>query len=145
MPAALRLGFWAVVGGAIYYTGTWLPFLLFWVVPFVTSFQMIRYFGEMAEHAGLQSTSPWMGSRVWTSCLPVRWLIAPHNDEMHLTQRLFPRIPHYRIRQAHNLLMQVLSTRQLTTAMGSSGRVGRTNPRVPETQFALDHAAALYS
>jgi fatty acid desaturase len=104
--ATFRLAYWAALLTAIITTGTWWPFLLFWVIPFLTSFQVIRYFGEMAEHSGLQSTDPWQATRAWSSCWLVRWLVAPHNDEMHLTHHLFQRIPHYKIRRAHDLLME---------------------------------------
>lgn len=104
---ATRLSFWAAAVMVISYAGIWEEFFLYWVIPYISSFQIIRYFGEMAEHAGLQTTNAWLGTRAWSSVLPVRWLIAPHNDEMHLTHHLFPRIPHYRIKRAHDLLMHV--------------------------------------
>ncbi len=108
-----RNWFWALALSIIIladlFTGTdlilWL--VLFWVVPYVTTFQHIRYLGEMAEHAGLLVTdNPWMGSRSWTSWYPIEWLLTPHTDHLHLVHHLFAKIPHYRVRQAHRILLQ---------------------------------------
>lgn len=102
-----RVVFWVLLLTVVFTTGLTTEFLLFWIVPFCTSFQVIRYFGEMAEHAGLRPDDPWMATRSWDSSSPVRWLLAPHNDSYHIAHHLFPLIPHYKLRDAHGLLMRV--------------------------------------
>ncbi len=103
-----RIVFWAVLLGTVSASGLIVPFFLFWVVPFLTSFQIIRYWNETAEHAGLQTDDPWMATRNWNSSLLGRFLLAPHSDDLyHLTHHLFPLIPHYRLAAAHRLLMRV--------------------------------------
>jgi fatty acid desaturase len=82
--------------------------VLFWLVPYLTSFQLIRYLAEMAEHAGLDSVDPWLASRNWTASAAVRHLLSPHSDDCyHLAHHLFPAIPHYRLKAADALLMRV--------------------------------------
>jgi fatty acid desaturase len=104
----VRFGFLALVIAGVILTHTFLSFLLFWVVPFCTSFQIIRYWNEMAEHAGLPEYNAWMATRNWRSNPLAEWLLAPHSDDLyHLTHHLFPLIPHYRLAAAHRLLMQL--------------------------------------
>jgi fatty acid desaturase len=104
----IRFGFLALVLGSVLLAHVLPGFLLFWVIPFCTSFQVIRYWNEMAEHAGLPEYNAWMATRNWNSSLLVRWLLAPHSDDLyHLTHHLFPLIPHYRLADAHRLLMQL--------------------------------------
>lgn len=102
-----RAAFWAVVLTVVVSTGLVVPFLLFWAVPFLTTFQVLRYWAEMAEHSGLRSDDPWMATRNWTSSFVTRELLAPHSDNYHLAHHLFPLIPHYNINAAHRLLMRV--------------------------------------
>jgi fatty acid desaturase len=103
-----RIAFWCVLIAAVVATGQALVFVALWVVPFLTTFQVIRYWTEMAEHAGLDADNPWMATRNWTGSLPARWLLAPHRDDQyHLVHHLLPRIPHYRLAEAHRLLMHV--------------------------------------
>lgn len=103
-----RACFWATVVGAVAALDLFVPFVLFWVVPYCSTFQVIRYWNEMGEHAGLQTEIPWLATRNWTSSLLVRLLFAPHRDDLyHLTHHLFPAIPHYRLPEAHRLLLAV--------------------------------------
>ena len=104
----IRFGFLALLLIGIVAAHLILAFLLFWIVPFCTSFQIIRYWNEMAEHAGLQDDNPWLSTRNWNSNVLMCWLLAPHSDDLyHLTHHLFPLIPHYHLAKAHRLLLQV--------------------------------------
>jgi fatty acid desaturase len=104
----VRYGFIALIIITVLATHVWWGFLFFWLVPFCTSFQVIRYWNEMAEHAGLPSYDAWMATRNWTSVLWMQWLMGPHHDDLyHLTHHLFPLIPHYRLAKAHRLLLAV--------------------------------------
>ncbi len=104
----IRYGFIALIIVGVVVTHVWMGFLLFWLVPFCTSFQVIRYWNEMAEHAGLFEFDAWMATRNWTSVLWMQWLMGPHHDDLyHLTHHLFPLIPHYRLAEAHKMLLVV--------------------------------------
>lgn len=103
-----RFVLWAIIALIAVQLGWWQELLLYWVLPFVTAFQVLRYWAEMAEHASLSSHDPWLASRNWTSGVVVRQLLAPHSDDLfHLTHHLFPAVPHYRLGQAHQLLLAV--------------------------------------
>lgn len=104
----VRYGFLALLIIGVLMTHMFMGFLLFWLVPFCTSFQIVRYWNEMAEHAGLPDYNPWMGTRNWNSSPFMEWFLGSHSDDLyHLTHHLFPLIPHFRLKKAHQLLMQV--------------------------------------
>jgi fatty acid desaturase len=105
---AQRLCFWFAVCALVSVLHLWPLLLLYWIVPFCTTFQVIRYWTEMAEHAGLPSRDPWLATRNWDGSWLARWLLAPHRDDLyHLVHHLLPAIPHYRLAQAHRLLLAV--------------------------------------
>ncbi|MFO3688929.1 fatty acid desaturase [Staphylococcus felis] len=84
----------------------WLYVLLFWFVPLLTTFQIIRYWAEMAEHSGLNNDSELTASRNTFGMPWTIFLFHPHHDNYHLVHHLFPAIPHYNLRKAHEILMK---------------------------------------
>jgi len=102
-----RILFWTFVLSTIILFGKVAEFFFFWIVPFCTVFQIIRYWSDIADHAGLESDNPWIATRSWSSYFLENWILAPHASNYHLAHHLFPSIPHYRLAAAHCLLMQV--------------------------------------
>ncbi|MGH9138644.1 MAG: fatty acid desaturase family protein [Acidimicrobiales bacterium] len=105
----LRLAaFWFVAGGVVALTGTWKLVVLYWIAPFLSTYQVIRYWAEMAEHAGLSLDNRWLSTRSWTAGWITRSLLAPHADDLyHLAHHLYPSVPHYRLRALHEQLLAV--------------------------------------
>jgi fatty acid desaturase len=104
---AAQIAFWAVVATVFVLTGTARELLWYWALPYFTTFQVIRYWAESAEHAGLRSENVWLATRNWTSAAPVRWFLAPHSDSYHLAHHLVPSVPHYRLTELHVELMRI--------------------------------------
>ncbi|MEU7629564.1 fatty acid desaturase family protein [Nocardia sp. NPDC049220] len=72
----------------------------YWLIPFITSYQTIVYWAEIAEHGGMRSLGKMWGSRNWRGNIISRWLIGPHSDDSyHLLHHWFPSVPHYRLAQ----------------------------------------------
>ncbi|MGW4331015.1 fatty acid desaturase family protein [Nocardia sp. NPDC004573] len=70
----------------------------YWLIPFLTSYQTIAYWAEMAEHGGMRRLGKMWGSRNWRGSVVTRWLIGPHSDDSyHLLHHWFPSVPHYRL------------------------------------------------
>ncbi|MFI9847177.1 fatty acid desaturase family protein [Nonomuraea sp. NPDC051941] len=73
--------------------------LLYWIVPWMTTYQILSYWAELGEHGGLRALGWRWGSRNWTGSPISRWLIGPHSDDLyHLLHHWFPSVPHYRLR-----------------------------------------------
>ncbi|MDO5375753.1 MAG: fatty acid desaturase family protein [Staphylococcus rostri] len=84
----------------------WIYLILYWFVPMLTTFQIIRYWAEMAEHAGLNNESELTSSRNTFGNPITLFLLHPHHDNYHLVHHLFPAIPHYHLKKAHIILMR---------------------------------------
>lgn len=74
--------------------------LKYWIVPWFTTYQSIRYWAELGEHAGLRDVHGRWGTRAWKGNWLSRWLIGSHNDDpYHRLHHLFPAVPHYHLRE----------------------------------------------
>jgi fatty acid desaturase len=85
-------------------TGTWHLFLLYWVLPLVTVFQIIVRWGAMCEHiynmpgASVEESSPIIDRRWWEH------LILPDlNFTLHPYHHYFPGIPFCNLRKVHEI------------------------------------------
>jgi len=103
-----RLLFYAAVGTIIVLARLWTPFILFWIVPLLTTFPMINYFIELMEHFPyveenqldlLQTRNRWTG-RV------MRFFTGTFNEHLHQTHHLFPACPYWMLPVVHELLME---------------------------------------
>jgi fatty acid desaturase len=78
--------------------------LLYWFIPWLTSYQILRYWAELGEHGGLRSFGHDWGSRNWRGNAVTRWLIGSHSDDLyHLLHHWFPSVPHYRLRELDSI------------------------------------------
>lgn len=85
----------------------WTYFLLFWVVPYLTSFFMFQYIRSVAEHFGeLAYEDDLSSSRTVKPSLLEKFLIAPHHVGYHLEHHLYPGVPYYHLPKLHQLLMK---------------------------------------
>lgn len=87
-----------------------LGYLLFWLVPYFTAFQVIGWFSEISEHFGMfgvyQDEVKLTRNRFPT--LIERLFIGMHGDNYHLTHHLFAGVPYWNLRKAHLILMEDL-------------------------------------
>lgn len=87
-------------------TGWWKYFLLFWVIPYLSTFFMFQYIRSVAEHFGELSYDHLLTS---TRTVKVNFLeqffIAPHHVGYHLEHHLYPGVPFYHLPKLHQLLM----------------------------------------
>lgn len=103
----LRPAFYLVLFIALTLTGGWLYYLIFWVVPYLSTFFMYQYIRSVAEHFGELSYDHLLSS---TRSVRAGWLekllLAPHNVGYHLEHHLYPGVPFYHLPRLHQLLMQ---------------------------------------
>jgi fatty acid desaturase len=98
--------FWCIIITCSIIFNFWLHIILFWFVPLLTTFQVIRYWAEMAEHSGLKNDHELYASRN-TFGNPIQiFLLHPHHDNYHLVHHLFPAVPHYNLKKVHLILME---------------------------------------
>jgi len=90
-PKWVRLGFYACLASILTVTHTWGVFLLYWIVPLLTVFQVIVRWGAICEHkynllnASIAETSPIIVPRWWEK------LLLPNlNFTLHPYHHFFP-------------------------------------------------------
>ncbi len=106
-PVAEKIVFYLLMFGAITFFGVWKYYLLYWVVPYFSTFFMFQYIRSVAEHFGeLAYENDLNSSRTVKPSLIERFLIAPHNVGYHLEHHLYPGVPYYNLPKLHDMLME---------------------------------------
>ena len=101
-----RLGFYVAVAAILTATGTWLGFLLYWVVPYFTTLLLLLYLRSVAEHfGGMEYDHELTSSRTVYPHFWERAFIAPHYVKYHLDHHLYPSVPYYNLPKLHALLL----------------------------------------
>lgn len=103
----IKISFYILLFSTLTYFGGWAYYLLFWVVPYFSTFFMFQYIRSVAEHFGeLAYEDDLSASRTVKTSLIEQFFIAPHNVGYHLEHHLYPGVPYYNLPQLHKLLMQ---------------------------------------
>lgn len=98
---------WLMIIGISIYLNIWMELILFWIIPYLTIFQVIGWFIEMSEHYPLMANQCTINmSRNRHSNAIEHFLTGMHNESYHLVHHLFPGIPFWNLVTAHNILMQ---------------------------------------
>lgn len=112
--------FWALVVGLAWYGGWLLGLLLFWVVPYLTSFQILGWYIELSEHTPLVRDSNidlYMTrnrkSRSWE-----KFLTGIHNDNYHLEHHLDPRTPFWNLHKTRKIRLRDPNYAAVDKALG---------------------------
>ena len=77
--------------------------LALWLVPLGTSFMFFMFLRDVYQHSNADN-GRLSNSRVFFTDPFTRWAIFVYGQDMHIPHHLFPAIPHYRLRQLHELL-----------------------------------------
>ncbi|HEV7370280.1 fatty acid desaturase [Arenibaculum sp.] len=99
--------FWSTVIGVCAWSGLLLELVLFWVVPYLTSFHILGWFIELSEHCSCtvgRGTDLFM-ARNRKSRHVEKWLTGINNDHHHLDHHLDPRTPFWLLPKAHEIRM----------------------------------------
>ncbi|GAB5340787.1 MAG: guanitoxin biosynthesis L-arginine gamma (S) hydroxylase [Pseudomonas fluorescens] len=89
-----------------YFMSPW-AYVLFWLVPYFTVFQVIGWLSEVSEHFGRFGVykEEVELTRNRFPALLERLIIGMHGDNYHLTHHLFAGIPFWNLKKAHDVLM----------------------------------------
>lgn len=97
----------AVTGiGALVYFGLVVDYLLLWILPSLTFFNIIFKFRSFAEHKVVKDEHELNNTRTVTSNWLERFFISPCNVNYHLEHHLFPSVPFYNLPKLHRFLME---------------------------------------
>src|SRR6185503_1043812 len=82
--------------------------LLFWVIPYLTSFQILGWYIELSEHTPFlenQTVDLYMARNRKSRGLE-KFLTGIHNDHHHLDHHLNPAIPFWNLPKANRIWLQ---------------------------------------
>lgn len=100
----LTLVYWSIVLNVFYNLNYFNIIFYYWLTPFVFGLTAIRFFAELSEHASLGCKNAFFSTRN-----NIGWFnenfIHPCGDGFHIIHHLFPKIPFYNVKKAHELLM----------------------------------------
>jgi fatty acid desaturase len=105
VAVALLLAFWGVVLTVVIATGTFVPMLLYWFLPLVSTYPFLMQLREIAHHSNAPDSGDLTNSRIFLVHPLVRYSVFPYGQDYHLTHHLFGIMPHYRAKAAHDELM----------------------------------------
>jgi fatty acid desaturase len=102
----MRGAFWLSMLTAVHALQSWPLFFLFWVAPLLTFYPFLMQLREIAHHSNAPDDGDFSNSRIFRVNPLVAWAIFPYGQDFHLTHHLFAMLPHYRIAEAHALLLR---------------------------------------
>lgn len=134
--------YWAAIVGCALIFGQATNLLLFWIIPFLTTYQIIGWFIELAEH------SPLMGNPIdlhktrnrhshWLE----RFLTGMHGESYHLAHHLRPRVPFWKMAQLHDVLLRDPDYREWDSRCGGIFLSDNGAPTVVSTLIARSRAS----
>ena len=95
--------FWAFIMFSAFKLDFINGFLMYWFIPYFTFLVTIRYIAEITEHAALGCAVEFNSTRNNIGIINETF-IHPHGDGFHLVHHLYPKIPFYNLKKAHELL-----------------------------------------
>nr|AJF34466.1 fatty acid desaturase [Eleftheria terrae] len=102
--------FWAAVAALLTMFGGWRLFLMYWLVPYMTSFLVIGRFIEIAEHFPMlgtpQARTVLHSTRNRFSHGLEALFFSMHNENYHLVHHLRPEIPYWNLPKAHRAMLR---------------------------------------
>jgi fatty acid desaturase len=102
--------FWSVVvGGGLYWGGTWavMIFVLYWLVPYCTLTQVFFRIRGAIEHGNIPDPHhPYLQTRTYLIVPILAFFFSPKQVNYHLEHHLYPSVPFYNLPHLHILLRQ---------------------------------------
>lgn len=106
-----RISYIALVYGALtvteYFSGApaWGYFGLLWILPLFTTFPMFMVLREWIQH-GNADRGRYTNSRIFLVNPFLRYAVFPFGMDYHLPHHINASVPHYRLKELHEFLMQ---------------------------------------
>ena len=102
----LRVLYCGLLFGTLTIFSWWPHYVLFWVVPFVTVYPAVIFLREIAHHGNYPDDGDFTNSRVYKARWLERGVFFPYSENNHVLHHMFPTIPHYRLDDAHEVMLR---------------------------------------
>ena len=94
----------------------WVYYAVYWLVPIFTSFSFFMILRQLVQH-GNAGRERFSNTRIFLVSRLIRFAVFPLGMDSHLPHHLFPLVPHYRLPQLHELLLETEEYRQHATTV----------------------------
>ena len=108
----------------------WLYYVVLWMAPLGTSFAFFMILRQIVQH-GNASQERYSNTRIFHVHWLIGWVIFPLGNDYHLPHHLFPMVPHYNLRELHELLMQTEEYRREALVVEGYFLPSETPPKHP--------------
>jgi fatty acid desaturase len=89
----------------------WLYYFVLWVAPLFTTFSFFMILRQLVQH-GNASSDRLTNTRIFRVNRLIQVAVFPLGMDWHLPHHMFPMVPHYRLQELHELLMETEAYRQ---------------------------------
>jgi fatty acid desaturase len=107
-----------------------LYYLTLWILPLMTVFAFLMALREGLQHGGADR-GRLTSSRVFLVGPLLRFAVFPLGMDYHLPHHLFPMVPHYRLRELHELLTENEGYREQAPVIGTLAQATAPRAAVP--------------
>lgn len=83
----------------------WLYYFVLWLVPILTTFSFFMILRQVVQH-GNAGQDRFTNTRIFHVGRLIQLAVFPLGMDWHLPHHMFPLVPHYRLRELHELLME---------------------------------------
>ena len=126
-----------------------LYYVVLWIVPMLTSFAFFMILRQLVQHGN--ADRGWLtNTRTFLVGRAINFAVFPMGQDYHLPHHLFATIPHYRLRELHELLMRCTEyAKEATVVKGYF--LSPDHPRIAPTvldvlgpEYAANHMHAVH-
>jgi hypothetical protein len=89
----------------------WLYYLVLWIVPLFTTFSFFMIMRQIVQH-GNAGSDRLTNTRIFRVNRLIQLAVFPLGMDWHLPHHLFPMVPHYRLEELHELLLETETYRK---------------------------------
>ena len=100
----MRISFYIIIVGLFIYFDKLLILVFYWMIPFFTWTQIANRLRRVAEHSAVEEKSHDLQTRTTKHGILVRIFLSPKFISYHNEHHIYPGIPCYNLRKAHNIL-----------------------------------------
>lgn len=111
----LRFSFYILCGVIFTVYSLWVPFILYWIIPFFTYLKFVFRFRSIADHFVLSNKHLYDRTRTIIPNILERILIAPCNISIHNEHHIYGSVPYYNLKKLHFLLAKNPNYRSVIT------------------------------
>lgn len=101
----LRTVYYLMLFSGLIYFGLWWEYILFWIIPYVTWFQLVVRLQVCSEHFGLPQSAGYQTRSLVLNRLE-KFFFFPHDKHYHTEHHIYPEVYFARLESLHHHLMK---------------------------------------